>query len=210
MSETYEVFDEKSLNTKLKSAKTPFFYIYKNLKNASEKVTVSVLLKEYADIHGCSIDEAKKVFYLEQTNYSFERKGDNVYVGKITFMSNSYYVLKTEYLNRFCNATTNAGLRCKQYKPVSKTYCTQHAKSLEKKNNLVSSKKLDRNIIPQFLLDEKDIEKLRDVCITVYMNYHHQWDNIIRRSQKRNKNREALSKINKLQLQINKLREELE
>lgn len=81
---------------------------------------------------------------------------------------------------------------------------------IEKKNNLVSSKKLDRNIIPQFLLDEKDIEKLRDVCITVYMNYHHQWDNIIRLSQKRNKNREALSKINELQLQINKLRKELE
>ena len=129
MSERFEEFDEKSLNTKLKSAKTPFFYIYKNLENTSERVTLLALLKEYADIYGCSIDEAKKVFYLEQTNYGLH-KG---YVRKITFMSNSYYVLKPKHLNRFCNAITNSGLRCKQYKPVNKTYCTQHAKSLEEK-----------------------------------------------------------------------------
>ena len=43
------------------------------------------------------------------------------------------------------------------------------------------------------------------------MDYHHQWDNIIRLSQKKEtKIEKALSKINKLQLEINKLREELE
>jgi hypothetical protein len=68
----------------------------------------------------------------------------------------------------------------------------------------------DREDAPEFLLKEKNIEKLRDVCITVYMNYHHQWDAIVQLSKKRHKRRINLLKINKLQSQINKLREELE
>jgi hypothetical protein len=68
----------------------------------------------------------------------------------------------------------------------------------------------NRTIIPEFLLKEKNIERLRDVCIIVYMNYHHDWDDIIQLAKKRNKRRIDLSKINRLQLEINKLKEELE
>lgn len=212
----YPIKNKKEwLNGESKTGKAPFFFIFRRLSsNFSEKVALSALLEDYARTYECSLDEAEKVFYLEQGNYHFKRHGDNVYVlcSYSTRIGEyeHYHVLNPQHLNTFCNAKTQTGLRCRQHRNKDGSYCTQHTKSLEEKNSPVSSKKLDRNIIPQFLLDEKDIEKLRDVCITVYMNYHHQWDNIIRLSQKRNKNREALSKINELQLQINKLREELE
>ena len=199
-------------NDKSKTAEAPFFFLYRKLFGIGE-VTLTALLREYANKYGCSSEEAKKIFYLEQGNYHFKKKKEQVYVScsyaTRTGRYAEYSVLKPEYLNDFCVAETRMGLRCRQHSP-NRGYCTQHTKSLKDENNLVSSEKLERNVIPESLIKEKDIEKLRDVCITVYLEYHHQWATIINLSQKRNKNRNTLFKINKLQLEINKLKEELE
>ena len=63
---------------------------------------------------------------------------------------------------------------------------------------------------PDFLVEEKDIEKLREVCIAVYKKYHHLWNDIMAEVKKNTKNKATLLKINSLQLQIDELRKEIE
>lgn len=211
----YKTFTIKWLNRNNEISTAPFFYIYKKSKHYSEKITFLSLLQTYAHNYNCSLGEAEEDFYLEQKNYVFSKKADTVYVSIAS--KKHYHIIDINHLNKFCNAKTKMGQRCKQFKTENKMYCKQHIKSVKEENNLVSSKKLDGNNIPQLLLDEKDIEKLRDICITVYMNYRHEWSNIVSLSRKRMKNRKILSEINELEstkneidLKLDKLREALE
>ena len=60
-----------------------------------------------------------------------------------------------------------------------------------------------------FLSKEEDIEKLRNICLVVFKEYNHLWADIVSLAKKHHKNRKTIDQINKLQLEINKLREDL-
>lgn len=63
---------------------------------------------------------------------------------------------------------------------------------------------------PDFLLKEKDIEKLRIICLVVYKEYNHLWSDIVSLAKKRKENKKTLQKIAELELELNKLKEKLE
>lgn len=68
--------------------------------------------------------------------------------------------------------------------------------------------------VPDFILEETNIEKLRTICLVMFDEYPQYWSDIISISKRKffvkEKNNRIMSKINELQLEINKLTEELE
>ena len=77
-------------------------------------------------------------------------------------------------------------------------------------NPLLSKKRS----VPDFILEETNIEKLRTICLVVFEEFPQHWSDIIsiakRKIETKEKTSRVMSKINVLQLEINKLREELE
>ena len=146
----------------------------------------------------CSEEAALSAFYLESGMYRLSKIcGSNDLKVYSQFNKDGGYTIKSlERVNSLCKGTTvatNNRMRCNNYATM-KGYCPQHSPIHLKSNGLSNIK------------EETDIEKLRAVCIVVYNNYHHLWDNIITEAKKKLVNRKTLIEINNLQLKINELK----
>tara|TARA_R100001086_G_scaffold130282_1_gene67403 strand:+ start:235 stop:822 length:588 start_codon:yes stop_codon:yes gene_type:complete len=133
-----------------------------------------------------------------------------------------------------CKATKKAGGKCRARAIDGTDFCQMHhwestglkneiyvdmpknkAKIVEYPEDHPLAKNVNENPeeIPDFILKETDIEKLRAICLVVFEEYPQHWSDIVsiakRKIENKEKNSMIMSKINVLQLEINKLREEL-
>ncbi len=161
--------------------------------------------------------------------------GDKTPAGYIYSKCVMHRILNEERSSRLgkklCHATKKAGGKCRARAIDGTNFCQMHhwestglkneiyADAPKKKATIIEypidhpkAKNINGNPekIPDFLLVENDIERLRNVCIVVYQEYHTHWPHIISLAKKREENKNTLAKINELQLEINKLREKLQ
>lgn len=187
-------------------ANAPFFSIFAEKSNwFSKPIRLDLLLSAYQKKYSASRKEAKSVFYLEQSNYTFKKMKSGVVVNADYWITKGKYedykVLDPKDSSLFCVAQTRMGLRCMARKKIGDK-CSMHSPETKMKPSV---KKTNSN----FLLEENDIEKLRSVCLVVYENYHHLWSDIITLATKKRDNLLILEKVNNLELEINKLKEKL-
>jgi len=176
--------------------------------------------------------------------------GDKTPAGYIYSKCVTHRILNAERSSRLgktlCKSTKKSGGRCKARVIEGTDFCkSHHYESTGLKNDVYLSSTTTKAQVIEYPIDhpkaknvrvasnflneillEKDIEKLRNICIVIYENYGNpnskripkskriNWSYIINQvEEKEKKKRNAskiMSKINILQLEINKLREELE
>lgn len=172
--------------------------------------------------------------------------GDKTPSGYIYSKCVTHRILNAERSSRLgktlCKSTKKSGGRCKARVIEGTDFCkSHHYESTRIKNDVYLSSTTTKakvveypidhpkaknmngvvlktdNVVDELLL-EKDIEKLRSICIVVYEEYAKfkviNWAFVINQVEEKEKKKlnvsKVMSKINVLQLQINKLKEELE
>jgi hypothetical protein len=189
-------------------AKAPFFLLFKEMSSEFTKpVKLNLLYKKYMEKYSSSLEEAKKVFYLEQGNYNLTKPKKEIIVNSCFSLNKKdyarYMVLNPNYYEKYCCGKTKIGMKCRQYRTLE-NFCQQHHPTWMKGETVPTTNVYDK------VLETKDIEKLRNICVVVYEQYNGLWSDIITFAKKRETNKEIMLRIDKLEQELKKLKEEVE
>ena len=190
-----------------------YLYVYNDLGGSS--VELKVLLNRYMAIQECDEKTAIEVFETEMDNYTMKSRSGISFVTLIP--TNDYQQFSRIDSEDRCLAQTKGSnylLRCRQSAKID-SWCNTHERihtiPVEEEVKIPAK---EQGIQDSSLLlkieEEMDLEKLKSIVYVLAKNHPKLFKILLKESQKLYRNRNILFEISKLELEVIKLKKELE
>ena len=190
-----------------------YLYVYNDLGGSS--VELKVLLTRYMAIQECDEKTAIEVFETEMDNYDMKSRSGISFVTLIPM--NDYRLFSRIDSEDRCLAQTKGSnyiLRCRQIAKID-SWCNTHERlhtiPVEEEVKIPAK---EQGIQDSSLLlkieEEMDLEKLKSIVYVLAKNHPKLFKTLLKESHKLYRNRNILFEISKLELEVIKLKKELE
>ena len=191
-----------------------YLYVYNDLGGSS--VELKVLLTRYMAIQECDEKTAIEVFETEMDNYDMKLRSGISFVTLIPM--NDYRLFSRIDSEDRCLSQTKGSnyiLRCRSKISKIDSWCNTHERlhtiPVEEEVKIPAK---EQGIQDSSLLlkieEEMDLEKLKSIVYVLAKNHPKLFKTLLKESHKLYRNRNILFEISKLELEVIKLKKELE
>ena len=191
-----------------------YLYVYNDLGGSS--VELKVLLTRYMAIQECDEKTAIEVFETEMDNYDMKLRSGISFVTLIPM--NDYRLFSRIDSEDRCLSQTKGSnyiLRCRSKISKIDSWCNTHERlhtiPVEEEVKIPAK---EQGIQDSSLLlkseEEMDLEKLKSIVYVLAKNHPKLFKTLLKESQKLYRNRNILFEISKLELEVIKLKKELD
>ena len=191
-----------------------YLYVYNDLGGSS--VELKVLLTRYMAIQECDEKTAIEVFETEMDNYDMKLRSGISFVTLIPM--NDYRLFSRIDSEDRCLSQTKGSnyiLRCRSKISKIDSWCNTHERlhtiPVEEEVKIPAK---EQEIPDSSLLlkieEEMDLEKLKSIVYVLAKNHPKLFKTLLKESHKLYRNRNILFEISKLELEVIKLKKELE